>query len=521
VDDGYSVKVVVTKAAEVFFQDHGKALLESKVAQSDIYRDSDEWSFRYTQFAMPVRANHLALCDWADIAVVAPATCNAMGKIAHGIADNLLSTVFVAWQYQHKPAIFAPACNTHMWHNIAVENSVSMLKSMGISIVGPMEGILSNGNKGVGMMAPIDLLVEQVQFASAHLEDSNAFALHRALGASQSSNADMWRIVLRMIDEGVASIDACTETGDTMLHLLARGTDGISGVDASRQLLARGAKPDMINKLDERPLDLAVGQGSAQLCRVLLECGSDIFKCRAFNNNNNEMTSLDELSSDVRGILDSYYVRAERAAVEQAKRDGVFSGDPKKPYHFWSYGTYKRDFPNYQDMLDGGGEFVMEAETMQTFLLTMQKVPACSNPGCKLLHRQVKLYMNDVMLNPQCPHAASGRGAGPITGEIFKVSGLMLSRMDSLEKYVADDEEHSQYLRRSVEVSPMAGHKSDESQGTLKTYMFALKDVDAGLNEVQCGDCDEQTTLPLELAAAVSLKRCCVENPGHPGDHYN
>ena len=155
-----------------------------------------------------------------------------------------------------------------------------------------MEGILSNGNKGVGMMAPIDLLVEQVKFASAHLEDSNALALHRALGASQSSNADMWRIVLRMIDEGVASIDACTEAGDTMLHLLARGTDGISGVDASKQLLARGAKPDMINKLDERPLDLAVGQGSAQLCRVLLERGSDIFKCRAFNNNNNEMTSL-------------------------------------------------------------------------------------------------------------------------------------------------------------------------------------------------------------------------------------
>ena len=75
-----------------------KALLESKVAQSDIYRDSDEWSFRYTEFGMPIRANHLALCDWADIAVVSPATCNAMGKIAHGIADNLLSTVFVAWQ---------------------------------------------------------------------------------------------------------------------------------------------------------------------------------------------------------------------------------------------------------------------------------------------------------------------------------------------------------------------------------------------------------------------------------------
>ena len=85
----------------------------NKLRPSDIYRDDDEWNFRYTEFGMPVRAAHLALCDWADCVIVAPISCNSMGKVANGVADNLLSSVFVAWQYQKKPVILCPACNTN------------------------------------------------------------------------------------------------------------------------------------------------------------------------------------------------------------------------------------------------------------------------------------------------------------------------------------------------------------------------------------------------------------------------
>ena len=85
---------------------------------------------------MPVRASHLALCDWADCVIVAPITCNTMGKVANGIGDSLITSVFVAWQYQKKPVIFCPACNTNMWNNISTQNNVAQLKRLGGHIRG-------------------------------------------------------------------------------------------------------------------------------------------------------------------------------------------------------------------------------------------------------------------------------------------------------------------------------------------------------------------------------------------------
>ena len=90
----------------------------------------------YVEFGMPVRAAHLALCDWADCVVVAPISA-IMGKIANGVADNLLSSVFVAWQYQRKPVILCPACNTNMWNNITTQNNVTSLRRLGAAIEGP------------------------------------------------------------------------------------------------------------------------------------------------------------------------------------------------------------------------------------------------------------------------------------------------------------------------------------------------------------------------------------------------
>jgi len=107
------------------------------------------------------RFGHIAPADWADIVIVAPATANIIGKVAHGICDDLLSTLLCAcWPLMKSGAVLlAPAMNDKMWANPAVQNNVETIRKMGIRIVGPVEGRLACGTKGLGRMAePQDIL---------------------------------------------------------------------------------------------------------------------------------------------------------------------------------------------------------------------------------------------------------------------------------------------------------------------------------------------------------------------------
>jgi len=101
--------------------------------------------------------SHIALADWAQIVVIAPATANIIAKAANGICDDLLSTVLcTCWA---TPTLFAPAMNTRMWENPATQRNVQTLRATGIRMVGPASGRLACGTEGVGRMAePQDIL---------------------------------------------------------------------------------------------------------------------------------------------------------------------------------------------------------------------------------------------------------------------------------------------------------------------------------------------------------------------------
>jgi phosphopantothenoylcysteine synthetase/decarboxylase len=103
------------------------------------------------------KSGHIALLDWADVIVVAPATADIIGKIANGLCDDLLSTTLCAcWR---KPTLLAPAMNNNMWSNPAVQRNVAAVKKMGFHIIGPTEGRLACGTEAVGrMVEPSDIL---------------------------------------------------------------------------------------------------------------------------------------------------------------------------------------------------------------------------------------------------------------------------------------------------------------------------------------------------------------------------
>jgi len=107
------------------------------------------------------KIGHIALLDWADIVIVAPATANIIGKIANGICDDLLSTTLCAcWPLiKSGTMLLAPAMNNNMWNNPAVQRNVKTIKEMGFQLIGPVEGRLACGTEGIGRMSePQDIL---------------------------------------------------------------------------------------------------------------------------------------------------------------------------------------------------------------------------------------------------------------------------------------------------------------------------------------------------------------------------
>ena len=111
------------------------------------------------------KVGHVALAEWADIVVVAPATANITGKAAGGICDDLLSTVLcTCWS---KPTLIAPAMNSDMWANPAVQRNIQTVKKMGWEVVGPERGRLACGAEGIGRMSePAEILEAIAKIAS-------------------------------------------------------------------------------------------------------------------------------------------------------------------------------------------------------------------------------------------------------------------------------------------------------------------------------------------------------------------
>lgn len=113
---------------------------------------------------------HIALAKRADLFLIAPATANIMGKMACGIADDMLSTTVMATR---APVLVAPAMNTGMWENAAVQQNVKTLRARGVEIVAPVSGHLACGDSGAGKLEDVEVIAERARellFAKKDME---------------------------------------------------------------------------------------------------------------------------------------------------------------------------------------------------------------------------------------------------------------------------------------------------------------------------------------------------------------
>ena len=135
---GAEVKVITTEHALEFVT----RLTLQTVSKNSVYSNTFEESNEYS-------TEHIALNDWADVLLVAPATANILGKFAGGIADDALSTTYLAFE---KPVFVAPAMNCKMWAHPAVQENMDKLHNLGVRFIESTEGELACGDVGKGRM---------------------------------------------------------------------------------------------------------------------------------------------------------------------------------------------------------------------------------------------------------------------------------------------------------------------------------------------------------------------------------
>ena len=152
VQAGAGVTAVMTRSARKFI---GRATLQALTGRQVYTTLWDGGEGKYDP-------RHISLTEAADLFLVAPATGNILGKVASGIADDLVSTLVMA---ADSPVLFAPAMNSRMWCNPIVQDNVARLRRFGYGFVEPGEGWLACRTIGPGRMAEPDAILQAVRQA--------------------------------------------------------------------------------------------------------------------------------------------------------------------------------------------------------------------------------------------------------------------------------------------------------------------------------------------------------------------
>ena len=144
---GMDVYVVMTKHATQFVAPLTFETLSGHPVAVDTFERPATWE-----------VEHIALAKRADLFLIAPATTNIIGKMAHGIADDMLSTTVMATK---APVMIAPAMNTGMWENTATQQNIAALKARGVHVVTPATGHLACGDSGAGKLEDVNVIAER------------------------------------------------------------------------------------------------------------------------------------------------------------------------------------------------------------------------------------------------------------------------------------------------------------------------------------------------------------------------
>ncbi len=149
VEAGAKVHVMMTKAAQEFITPLTLQTLSGNPVHTDLFSLTQEQEI-----------GHISIADRADVVLIAPTTADILAKVAHGLCDDLISTVVCATR---ATILFAPSMNVHMWENPITQENVEKLRKHGYLILEPDSGYLACGYTGKGRLPEPEALIREIE----------------------------------------------------------------------------------------------------------------------------------------------------------------------------------------------------------------------------------------------------------------------------------------------------------------------------------------------------------------------
>ena len=242
---GCDVNVIMTENAVNFI---GPITFESLTGNKCLV-DTFDRNFKYS-------VEHVALAKRADAVLIAPASADVIGKIACGIADDMLTTTVMACTCRK---LIAPAMNHNMYHNPIVQDNMKRLESYGYSIIAPDRGMLANGDVGDGRMPDEQLLIDHIVHAVAYEKDFTGKRVLVTAGATRES-IDPVRFITNHSSGkmGIAVANAAARRGAEVTLVAAHCdvpfpnfvsvVNVVTAEDMMREVAARAEEQDIIIK---------------------------------------------------------------------------------------------------------------------------------------------------------------------------------------------------------------------------------------------------------------------------------
>jgi phosphopantothenoylcysteine decarboxylase/phosphopantothenate--cysteine ligase len=241
---GYTVNPVLTRSACEFITPLTFAALTGRKVITDLFgnRSADE--------ILASSVEHIQVAQENQVLVVAPATADLLAKFAHGLADDFLSTLYLAFA---GPVVLAPAMNTNMWNHPATVANMATLRARGHRIVGPDAGELACGTVGPGRLAELDQIVAAVNAAALNRDDLSGEVVLISAGPTQEPLDPVRYITNRSSGKmGYALAEAAVARGARVI--LVSGPVHIPvppGVEVVDVLSAHEMRDAIVGRMDE------------------------------------------------------------------------------------------------------------------------------------------------------------------------------------------------------------------------------------------------------------------------------
>ena len=240
---GVNVNVIMTKSATEFVTPLSFQSLSQNYVVCDMFEDPKTWD-----------VEHISLAKRADVFLIAPATANVIGKIANGIADDMLTTTVMATKAK---VLIAPAMNTNMYENPILQRNINTLKELGYNFVEPESGRLACGDTGKGKLASPETIVDEVVKLLSKEQDLKGKSI-------------------------IVTAGPTVESIDPMRYITNRST-GKMGYSIAKEAIERGADVTLITG----PTNLTPPQNLKKLVKI--QSAKDMYEAVLENLDENDV----------------------------------------------------------------------------------------------------------------------------------------------------------------------------------------------------------------------------------------